>query len=229
MHLNKKLASLLIIGLAIICYTTTSYATFTTGTGKHTFKIESFNAGTRLRLQSFLVGFGLSNQSSINFKLTQTNEVKDGEKPIMDFIVPSYKGIGVNHFYLEGPILDIGYQYIPRHPLFVTPDALNAIQVGLKTYRGNVISPKNNGIVQNLNKIYFIAGVLSRSRWENYNFFSSAKFAYDPDETGGWLFNSQIGLEVRIKGNVKGTISYKTIGSAVGSKQGISLGVRVHY
>ncbi|MGM0368905.1 MAG: hypothetical protein ACQEP9_00640 [Bacillota bacterium] len=230
----KRYLSILAISITLIlCLAFPADATFTTGTGKHTFKIESFRVTPQIQLQAFLIGFGIDNQSAFNIKLTQATDTADDEKPEMNFIIPSYEGINdpKYEFSLRGPIVDFNYQYIPKHPFFVTSNSLNALQVGLKNYTGKVydISVEDNPVIQTVDKTYLNFGLLSRSRWDNYNLFSDFKFAYDIQEIGGWLFNSQIGLEYKLRENIRLQGSYRAIASSADSQQGSSLGVRIHY
>jgi hypothetical protein len=232
----KRYLSILAISITLIlCLVFPADATFTTGTGKHTFKIENFRVTPQTQLQAFLIGFGIDNQSALNIKLTQATETVTDEKPEMNFIIPSYEGINDPRykFSLRGPIVDFNYQYIPRHPFFVTPNSLNALQIGLKNYTGKVYdtntSIEDNPIIQTVNKTYLNFGLLSRSRWDNYNLFSDFKFSYDTQEAGGWLFNTQIGLEYKLRENIRLQGSYRAIASSAASEQGSSLGVRIHY
>ncbi|TDX48207.1 hypothetical protein [Orenia marismortui] len=226
----KKRITIFLTLVLVIIFTNNSYATFTTGKGKHTFKVDNFNADTRISLQSFLIGLGISENSSINFKLTMADgEDSDGSDPNMNFLVPSYDGYSDETEYnLSGPILDISYQYIPRHDLFVTPNSLNAVQIGLKTYEGEVFDQAGTNTVD-LNKTYLTFGLLSRSRWEKRNLFSNIEIAYDPREKGGWVLDSQVGMEFKIIDNFRAHLSYRAIGSSIESKQGFAFGIKVDY
>ncbi|WP_027339092.1 hypothetical protein [Halonatronum saccharophilum] len=226
--MKKRLILILTIGL-ILLTTSSSYATFTTGTGRHTFKIENFNADPNLRLQSFLVGFGLNNRSSINIQITSENLSSSGERQEMSFIIPSYTNYDQNNFYLTGPIIDINAQYIPTHKLFVNPHSLNALQLGVKVYRGEVINPNSGSIEEYLDKFYLSAAFLSRSRFENRNLFSKVELGFDPREDGGFIFDGEVGMEFNLFDNFRGKIAYRNVGSFIDSKQGASFSVRVHY
>lgn len=207
-------------------------AAFTTGTARRSFKIDTFRVTPEVQLRSFLVGFGIDEQSAVNIKITQASEDQDSTNPVMNFIIPSYDGIDdpVKQFSLRGPIVDLNYQYIPKHPLFVTPDSLNALQVGLKHYTGEVYdTSQNNLVTATVDKTYLMFGLLSRSRWDTYNLFSDFKFSYDLQEVGGWLFDSQVGLEYKFKENLRFQVSYKAIASSAASEQGVSFGVKIHY
>ncbi|MCK8818012.1 hypothetical protein MWH28_11655 [Natroniella sulfidigena] len=221
---QQKLTLLLVI-LLMLSFSTTAFATFTTGEGKRTYKIDSFRVDERIRLQSFLVGLGIDEQTSLNFKLTIPN---DTDEP-MDFLIP-YQKPG-EFFHLGGPILDIKAQYIPRHRLFVTDSALNAVQVGLKNYRGEYRDEEGRPIEEDrhLDKTYLVFGVLSRSRWNDHNLFSDLNLAYEPGEEGGWFFDSQVGMEFNLKRNFRGQIAYRAIGAAGDAKLGFSLGLKVDY
>ena len=230
---NNFLVLLLIIGL-IATLSIPANATFTTGRAQRTFKIESFRVTPQVQLRSFLIGFGIDNQSSFNIRITQSEETEeDDQRPEMNFIIPSYEGIDDSRykFSLRGPIVDLSYQYIPKHPFFITPNSLNALQTGLKRYTGEVYdtSVDNNPVKQTVDKTYLMLGLLSRSRWDNYNLFSDFKFSYDLQEVGGWLFDSQIGLEYKLKENIRFQLSYRALASTADSEQGISMGVRIHY
>ncbi|MBM7555955.1 hypothetical protein [Halanaerobacter jeridensis] len=230
----KRKLLILVISLSLIgILSLPADATFTTGKGQRTFKIESFRVTPKIQLRGFLIGFGIDNQSSFNIKITQASEDEEETKPKMNFIIPSYEDIDESYtkFSLRGPVVDLTYQYIPKNRFFVTPNSLNALEVGLKRYTGEVYDTRNdsNTVIQNVDKTYLILGLLSRSRWENYNLFSDFKFSYDLQEVGGWLFDSQVGLEYKFKENIRLQLSYKAIASTADSEQGINLGVRIHY
>ncbi|MGM0501404.1 MAG: hypothetical protein ACQERJ_02650 [Bacillota bacterium] len=231
--MKKNLLIIFILAGLITILSFPADATFSTGTGKHTFKIDSFRVTPEVSLQSFLVGFGIDQQSAVNIKLTQASESKDDENPSMNFLIPSYDKIDEPgyEFSLRGPVVDINYQYIPKHRLFITPNSLNALQVGLKHYSGEVYDTTvdNNPVDEIIKKTYLMVGVLSRSRWDQYNIFSDFKFSYDMEEVGGWLFDSQVGLEYKFKENVRLQASYRALASSAASEQGVSIGVKVHY
>ncbi len=231
--MNKKSVLILLVILIISC-TTTSLATFTTGKGEHTFKAEIFRPDPQLTLESFLVGFGINKTTSVNFKLTNPD---DSEQPL-DFIAPYYKNMNgsknentgetnKNNFYASGPILDITCQYIPQHPLFVTSNSLNAIQVGLRNLRGDSKDPDDT-VTENVDRTYLMIGVISRSRWEDHNIFSDLNFTTD-FEHSSWGIDTEVGMEFKLKDNFRAQISYKYMGTTAGSASGISLGFRANY
>ena len=223
-------------GLLVVLSTPTN-AVFTTGTGQHTFKIESFRVTPKIQLRSFLIGFGINEQSAFNIKLTQTSEDEDAGKPPMNFIIPSFDKIKNDNpdiepkFFLSGPIVDLSYQYIPKNRFFVNPNSLNALEIGLRRYTGEVydLGAENTPLLETIDKTYLMFGLLSRSRWDNYNLFSDFRFSYDVQEVGGWLFDSQVGIEYKLKENIRLQLSYKAIASTIESEQGTSFGVRIHY
>ncbi|WP_408956458.1 hypothetical protein [Natroniella sp. ANB-PHB2] len=229
--IKEQKLTLLIVILLILTFSTTASATFTTGEGKRTYKIDSFRVDPQLRLQSFLVGVGINDQTSLNFKLTAFN---DNEKP-MDFIYPGESfGEDFSFYSTGGPIFDVMVQYIPRHSLFVTETSLNAVQAGFKNYRGDILNDdtkdRYEGLENSLNQTYFVVGLLSRSRWDDHNLFSDLNLAYDPDlERGGFLFDSQIGMEFNLRSNFRAQISYRAIGTFNDSAGGVSLGLKVDY
>ncbi|MFW5800192.1 MAG: hypothetical protein ACOCV8_05185, partial [Spirochaetota bacterium] len=184
--MKNKVLVLAIMIVSIGLFSLPVDAAFTTGTGRHTFKINNFRVTPQVQLRSFLIGFGLNEQSAFNIQITEASEDGDTEKPEMNFIIPSYEGIDDSRyqFSLRGPVVDLGYQYIPKHPFFVTPNSLNALEVGLKRYTGEVYDTQadDNTVVQTVDKTYFVMGLLSRSRWDNYNLFSDFKFSYDLEE-----------------------------------------------
>lgn len=231
--MKRNLLIFFVLLVLIGTFSSAADAAFTTGSGQRTFKIETFRVTPKVQLQSFLVGLGINNQSSFNVKLTQASEDQDTIKPEMNFIIPSYEGIEDSRyqFSLRGPIVDISYQYIPKNRFFVTPNSLNALEIGLKRYTGEVYdtSVDNMPIIQTVDKTYLMLGLLSRSRWDNYNLFSDFKFSYDLQEVGGWLFDSQVGLEYKFQENIRLQVSYKAIASSAASEQGVSVGVRIHY
>ncbi|OCL26559.1 hypothetical protein U472_11250 [Orenia metallireducens] len=233
--MNKKLILLLAFALIIIS-SSTSYATFTTGTGKHTFKLETFKPDPKYDLQSFLVGFGINRQSSINLRLTDT----DDSSQALNYLAPYYyqmkgskdntsTGTTDNNFYAVGPILEVMYQYIPTHPLFVNPDSLNALQIGLRNLRGDSkVSYEDDTASEHVNRTYLMIGLLSRSRWENYNVFSNMNLTTDLAHNS-WGFDGQVGIEVIIKGNFKAEIGYKYMGTTSGSASGATIALKVDY
>ncbi|MCK8826784.1 hypothetical protein MWH25_03365 [Natroniella acetigena] len=228
--IKHQKSTLLLVILLIFIFSTTASATFTTGEGNRTYKIDSFRVDPQLRLQSFLVGVGINDQTALNFKLTAFN---DEEQPI-DFIYPgqNFKE-GYSFYPTEGPIFDVMVQYIPRHSLFVTESSLNAVQAGFKNYRGDILDEDGDrptNLENSINQTYFVVGILSRSRWDDHNLFSDLNIAYDPDlERGGFLFDSQIGMEFNLRSNFRGQISYRAIGTLNGSASGVSLGLKVDY
>ncbi|GAB6098178.1 hypothetical protein JCM16358_00570 [Halanaerocella petrolearia] len=229
MNSNKKL-TLLLIAVLIISYTTASHATFTTGKGKHTFKVDIFRPTPELRLQSFLAGFGIDKQSSINFRLTNTSDSKEPQP--VNFLAPYYKDMkgtdGDNNFYLTGPVLEVMYQYIPAHPLFVTDSSLNAIQVGLRNLRGDSkLNPKSD-TMENVNRTYLTFGLLSRSRFEDNNLFSSLNLIADLGHSS-WGLDGQVGMEFKLTNNFRTQISYKYKATTSGTGSGVSVGVKAHY
>ncbi len=227
--MNKRI--ILLLTLAIIIFiSTNSYASFSTGKGRHTFEVEYFKAGKSISLQSFLAALGITDTSSINFQIITNNDAYNDTKQDMSFIVPSYKNMDQNEFHLTGPILDVNYQYIPRNSLFITPSALNAIQLGLKTFQGNSYNPIEDRYEEIIKqRIHFMIGLLSRSRREDRNLFSNIKMAYDYRLEGGWIFDGRIGMEFKSIDNFRLRTSYRAVGSSAKLATGFSLAVKVDY
>ena len=192
-------------------------AALTTGKARRTFKISNFSIDSDLQLQSFLVGFGITNQSSLNLELTQS----DGTGGL-DFI-SSDDFLGLNYD-LDGPMIDISYQYIPKNTFFVTPNSLSALKMGLKHYS---IKTVNGTYDLSEDRTMALMGLVSRSRKDNFNLFSDFNISYDFDEV--WLFDSQVGLEYKFKENFRFQLSYKIIASTDASEGGPTLGVVFHY
>ena len=235
--MKRNLLILIVLFVLVGTFTLPANATFTTGRAQRTFKIESFRVTPKVQLRGFLLGFGINNQSSLNIKLTQASEKEDADKPAMNFIIPSFEKIkGYDpktdnpKFYLDGPIVNFSYQYIPKNRFFITPNSLNGLEIGLRHYTGKVYNEANNNeFMQNIDKTYLMFGLLSRSRWDNYNLFSEFKFSYDMQELGGWIFDSQAGLEYKFKENIRLQLSYRAMASTADSQQGINIGARIHY
>jgi len=233
--MKKRLVFLLTFALIIIS-SIPSYATFTTGTGKHTFKLETFRPDPEYNLQSFMAGFGINKRSSINLRLTNT----DDESQQLNYLAPYYSnmsgseddngnGSTDNNFYAVGPILEVMYQYIPNHHLFVNPNSLNALQIGLRNLRGDSkVSYDAEDSSEHVNRTYLMLGLISRSRWDNYNVFSNLNLTTDLAHNS-WGFDGEIGVEVVIKGNFKAELGYKYMGTTSGSASGATIALKVDY
>ena len=214
----------IILFFATILLTTTAEATFTTGQARRTYLVDTFRANERLALNSFLVGMGLTDRSSLNIKITTPNRY---DEP-MNFLIPDMQE--AEQFRLIGPILDVQYQHIPEHPLFVSEHALNAIQAGIKTYWGDLLDEDQDSIIEGtLNQGYFVIGLISRSRREDNNIFSDINIAYDPNIQAGWLLDSKIGMEFNIRDEFRATASYRAIATNEEASMGFNLGLRLHY
>jgi len=232
--MKQKLTIFFTILLLIILFSAHSLAVFTTGQGKHTFKINTFRVSPELQLQSFLVGFGISKNISVNFELE--NATDNSKK--LNFIAPYYEqmkgstsengGLNKNNFYLTGPILNISAQYIPTQELFVTPDALNAVQVGIRNLRGESKDSLDARSIEDVDRTYLVMGLISRSRWETHNLFSDLHFIADI-ANNSWGMDTQLGYEYRFKDNIRFHLSYKYMATTSGAQNGISVGVKTHY
>lgn len=217
--MKKHISIIFILICLLTTFSLSADATLTTGKARRTFKISNFTIDSDLQLQSFLVGFGIDNQSSLNLELTQSN----GDKGINFFSPDDFSSSFVDVAYeLDGPMIDLSYQYIPRNTFFVTPNSLSALKIGLRHYQIEAIkyNESHEGTMA-------LLGLVSRSRKENFNLFSDFNISYDFDEL--WLFDSQVGLEYEFEENFHLQLSYKVIASSDTSEGGPALGVVFQY
>ena len=224
--MTKKIGAVffIILFFSTILLSPIAEATFTTGQARRTYLLDTFRADEALALNSFLVGMGLTDRSSLNIKITTPNRYDEA----MNFLIPDMQT--ADEFRLVGPILDVQYQHIPEHPLFVSEHALNAIQAGIKTYWGDLFDDAGDSIIEGtLNQGYFVVGLISRSRREDNNIFSDINIAYDPNIQAGWLLDSKIGMEFNIREEFRATVSYRAIATNEDASMGFNLGLRVHY
>jgi hypothetical protein len=230
--MKKKI--ILFFTIALVIFSTSySQAAFTTGTGKHSFKLENFRVTPTARLNSFLIGFGINPQSSINLELSS---MSDPEHPA-EFLAPYFKDMegpegsfeDGNHFYADkGPFIKVSYQYIPRHELFVTPDALNAVEIGIKNVNGTSKESLDARTTENVERYYLTLGAISRSRWETHNLFSDINIIADVFNTS-WGIDTELGYEYKLQDNLRFHLSYKFMGTGVDAVEGVAVGIKTSY